>query len=292
MRKVFVFAVLLQLFAMSGAAQSGNSAPIEWKRYQVAERRISAEFPKLPVVMARPTGCSDLEKRSYFAYAAEAVYELTIAAKPKQVQAGCVIAKKFNEALLIERLTEIRSKSGLEEATGFEDGRQVYRFSGLNETRWIYADLKQQRWVEIAVTHRDDVNTGEQRFFASLKFDDNRGQEIGAGALTTVGDDGVELVTEPATVKDPNKDRIRIVAKPLAMYTDKARKTKTKGTVTLRIEFLANGSVGDIELVKGLPNGLSENAIDAAKKMVFLPSRLNGKPVNTKLTVQYGFNIY
>jgi TonB family protein len=290
MYRSITFTSLLIAFCLAASGQTANVAPIKWEQYQVPQRRISIDFPKLPVVIAKPNSCAESEKSSYFAYAAEAVYEIIVVAKPKPI-ANCRVPRKFDEALLVERLGQIRAKGDLAEASGVEDGRQVHRFSSGSQIRIVYADWKQNQWVEVAVVHREDVNTNEQKFLTSLKFDSESGQDIGAGAPTTIGDEGVDIYSEPATVKDL-KDRIQVVAKPAAMYTAEARKAMTRGNVTLRVAFLANGTVGDIEVVKGLANGLTENAIEAAKKMVFLPSRSNGNPVTTKLTIQYGFSIY
>jgi TonB family protein len=285
--------LLLGLSASANSQAEHNTAPILWERYKISEKQLSIEFPKMPVVIVRGVGCSDSEKTSYFAYAAEAAYELTIVSKPKQRnQVNCKNVKTFNEGLLTSRLAEIRSQGGFDEASGFEDGRQVYRFSGKTGTRWLYSDIKNNRWIEVAVARREDVESKDQRFFGSLKFTADRGQEIGIGAETTLGDEGVELTPNPLTVQDPNKDRINVVARPLAMYTDQARKANVQGTVVLRIEFLANGCIGNIEVIKGLPEGLTENAVAAAKKVVFLPTRVRGKKVNTTLTLQYGFSIY
>ena len=106
MNKLILSAFLLLSLSFIALSQNGTSAPAAWQRYQITDRKISIEFPKLPVVIARPVGCSELEKSSYFAYASEAVYELTIASKPKQVSANCRVNKKFGEALLVERLRD------------------------------------------------------------------------------------------------------------------------------------------------------------------------------------------
>ena len=55
-------------------------------------------------------------------------------------------------------------------------------------------------------------------------------------------------------------------------YTYLAQEHKTKGTVELSVEFQANGSVGDIEIIKRLEDGLTESAIEATRQNVFLPA--------------------
>ena len=45
-----------------------------------------------------------------------------------------------------------------------------------------------------------------------------------------------------------------------------------RGTVILRVQFLAGGLIGDIKVIKGLPYGATDNAIQAAKHIRFLPT--------------------
>ena len=85
---------------------------------------------------------------------------------------------------------------------------------------------------------------------------------------------------------------LKIIFKPKATYTDQARTQNVQGSVTLKITLMANGSVGSITPVSRLPYGLTEQAIAAARQIKFEPKKVNGVPVSTTVTFQYGFNIY
>jgi TonB family protein len=85
---------------------------------------------------------------------------------------------------------------------------------------------------------------------------------------------------------------IKILDKPRAIYTNDARKNQRAGTVTLRVTFMANGSVGNITVVSGLPDGLTENAIAAAKNIRFEPAKRNGVAQTVTKQVQYTFTLY
>jgi len=85
---------------------------------------------------------------------------------------------------------------------------------------------------------------------------------------------------------------LKILAKPKAQYTDAARTNQVQGNVTLRVTFLASGGIGSITTVKGLPHGLTEQAIAAARAMRFEPEKVNGVPRTTTRPVTYAFNIY
>lgn len=85
---------------------------------------------------------------------------------------------------------------------------------------------------------------------------------------------------------------IKIVSKPRPGYTDAARTANVQGTVLLRVVFLANGQVGSVSSVKGLPNGLTEQAIAAAKRIVFEPAKNNGIAQSVTKQIEYSFSIY
>lgn len=85
---------------------------------------------------------------------------------------------------------------------------------------------------------------------------------------------------------------LRILSKARANYTDEARKKGDEGVVRVRVVFLASGKIGLVTPISGLPNGLTEQAILAAKQIQFIPQTLNGQPVNVTKIVEYSFSIY
>jgi hypothetical protein len=50
--------------------------------------------------------------------------------------------------------------------------------------------------------------------------------------------------------------------------------------------------VQGISVVKGLPDGLTERAISAAKQIRFTPAEKDGRTVSQYVTLEYNFNIY
>ena len=85
---------------------------------------------------------------------------------------------------------------------------------------------------------------------------------------------------------------MQIVSKPIAFYTESARKNCVEGVVKLRITFYANGKAGNFKVVSNLPYGLTEQAMAAAKNIKFEPARKHGKPVSITKIVSYNFAIY
>jgi len=96
----------------------------------------------------------------------------------------------------------------------------------------------------------------------------------------------------PAAAPCEGTCKMKILSKPRPGYTDTARQNNVQGSVTLRITFLASGEIGSISPVSSLPDGLTEQAIAAARKIRFQPATRDGVPYTTSATVQYGFTIY
>jgi protein TonB len=101
----------------------------------------------------------------------------------------------------------------------------------------------------------------------------------------------------PPTRPEPPKpvgvtQKVKILSKPKPGYTDEARQNQISGTVRLRVVFDASGQVGSVSPVSGLPYGLTEKAIAAARGIKFEPAKKNGVPVPSQSIVEYSFSIY
>ncbi len=85
---------------------------------------------------------------------------------------------------------------------------------------------------------------------------------------------------------------LKILHKPRPQYTDEARTNGTEGTVVLRVTFLSSGEIGSVQPVKGLGDGLTDQAIAAAHRLQFEPAIRNSTPVSVTRQVEYTFSIY
>ena len=296
MKQPLFCAILFLTFVFSTAAQTETStAPISWERYKISDMQISFVLPKMPILIGFQDVCSEIDKRSYYAYADHAVYEFVVTAKSKtKIPAYCDVKKKFSDSIFTERLSVVRADQNTNVETSlFENGRQVYKFENKFATRWIISDVKNNRWVELATHRRENLKAEDEKFLRSLDFSNSEGKKIGEGSKTTLGDVKVEIETAtPEQNKNAVNDILRIIAKPRASYTDSARVAKVQGSVLLKVTLLSNGSVGTVTPLRELPNGLTEQAIVAARRLVFLPKRINGVPVTVIVTFDYGFSIY
>ncbi len=86
--------------------------------------------------------------------------------------------------------------------------------------------------------------------------------------------------------------RPRILYKEIARYTEPARQAGIVGTVVVSVVYGGDGKIGDIKIIRGLPFGLIEKSINAAKNIKFEPAYNNGEPVSVKGSLEFTFNLY
>lgn len=137
-----------------------------------------------------------------------------------------------------------------------------------------------------------------------VTFDENK---ISAKSVTTSKVISDALVREQKTKIDVNygkgtrqlSDLNTIYSRPFLVlkkdrpsYTDAARQGQVQGTIWLMVEFKGNGDIGMISIAKGLPQGLNNEAVEAAKKIKFLPAEIDGKPADVTRIVTYSFAFY
>jgi len=85
--------------------------------------------------------------------------------------------------------------------------------------------------------------------------------------------------------------------KPIALnsprpnYSEEARKNKIQGTVRARALVSGDGTVRQVSIVRGLPDGLNEEAIRAVFQILFRPATRGGRVVAYWTTVEVDFNL-
>jgi TonB family protein len=77
-----------------------------------------------------------------------------------------------------------------------------------------------------------------------------------------------------------------------ARYSEEARMNKIEGTVVLSVVFNVSGRISDVRTIAGLPYVLTENAIEAAKRLRFQPAARNGTPVSARGLLTFSFTLY
>ena len=83
-----------------------------------------------------------------------------------------------------------------------------------------------------------------------------------------------------------------VVSKPEPWYTEDALSAGITGTVILRVVFASSGEVTNMHVVRGLSKGLTEQAIEAARHLTFIPATKDGRFVSYWIELQYNFGLY
>jgi TonB family protein len=86
--------------------------------------------------------------------------------------------------------------------------------------------------------------------------------------------------------------RPKILYREKARYTEPARRAGIVGVVVMSVVFGADGNIGNIRIIRGLPYGLIDQAKTAAKNIRFEPAYKNGEPVSVNGNLEFTFNLY
>jgi protein TonB len=81
------------------------------------------------------------------------------------------------------------------------------------------------------------------------------------------------------------------ISGPTPIYPEAARRARIQGVVVLECTIGKDGRVQNVKVLRGLPLGLTETAVDAVNKWKFEASTLNGKPVEVLYILTVRFNL-
>ena len=126
------------------------------------------------------------------------------------------------------------------------------------------------------------------QFFAS-----QTGRVLGQAGSTETASQIKQAAPDYSTSKkSPTFKQVRILSKPDPRYTEEARRNHVTGTVLLHLMCAETGEITQIRVIKGLPHGLTERSIAAAREVVFEPAELNGKKIAYPVAIVYTFELY
>lgn len=131
-------------------------------------------------------------------------------------------------------------------------------------------------------------NPGVKQFFSSIML----GKKTDGIKVSDGPGNSLELETAGTFTGKQVDVKVRLLKKPEPSYSASARSAGITGTVVLKAVFSATGQVTNIRVVYGLPYGLTEKSIAAAKKIKFIPAIKDGNYVSMWLQLEYNFNLY
>ncbi|MFN0111632.1 MAG: energy transducer TonB [Blastocatellia bacterium] len=118
------------------------------------------------------------------------------------------------------------------------------------------------------------------------------GNKFGVGGRAPQPGSGAPSGTDNAIPTMTRDLRPTILFRPRAKYTEAARQNRVQGSVILSVIYGADGLVHDIRVQRGLPDGLTEEAISVAQQIRFNPAVREGKPISVRGSIEYNFTLY
>lgn len=86
--------------------------------------------------------------------------------------------------------------------------------------------------------------------------------------------------------------KARLLYRLEPQYTEEARENAVEGTVVLRAIISRRGEVMNIRVVNGLPYGLTEKAVEAAREIRFAPAIKDGRAVQQYIQIEYNYSLF
>lgn len=290
--KQILLAIFLLILVAPGVMAQTQKGPAPWKRYTVKAEAFSVTFPTLPAMATYEEFIDRFAKlrrrRLLGAYANGVVYAV-----------GCFenqsreLLEDFIEQEIFTYSTYDRTSERDLKRNGF-GGKQYFAPDKVPGTVQIFSigNAVYMFWVFGAPA--DDARV--KQYFASIVLGKR------ASGIAVTDGFGVPFESEPKAQTEANNAKpllnrevsrkAVVVMKPEPMYTEEARKKGATGVVVLKVVFASDGNVTNIRTVTELPYGLTEKAIEAAKKMKFVPAVKNGKFVSMWMQLEYNFNLY
>jgi TonB family protein len=133
-----------------------------------------------------------------------------------------------------------------------------------------------EKYLQLTPNGNDNPRWAEQleslRFHANLLGDELKDKEVFTGNEVTT--------------------KARVLNKPEPSYPLAARENRVSGAVILRGVFAADGTVQHLLVLQGLPHGLTEECLKAARQIKFTPASIDGREVSTLIQLEYNFSFY
>lgn len=288
--------VSLLLFLATCVQAQTPAAPAvsTWKTYTVTGEQFAVSLPILPAVDVRERIVQTLKvkRREVMigAYADGVVYTIYVVGNPKSRQS------------LEDFIRGQKSAYGLvlsDESTLTRGGLSGKQFLLPDDSGMVQFLSGHERHYEFRAVAAAPDDARVKKFFDSVQFVakpmDAIEAEVGPGLpfepvvpQLTAADEA----SKKSFVGKEVERKIRLAMKPEPSYTESARQAGVAGTVVLKCIFGSNGTVREIRTVSGLPYGLTEEAIDAATKIKYLPAMKDGKFVSMWIQLEYNFNLY
>jgi TonB family protein len=282
MKRILFLSCVLLLVGVDALAQ-----PATWKRYTIRGEEFSVMLPAPPAMDSRSQIVMRLGRgrqlRSLGAYADGLVFTVLSVGNTQTRES----LDDYLEQEIFTHSSWDRSSQLELTVNGFK-GKQYIAPDKVPGTMQIFATRNHIYRFHAFGATTDDARV--RQFFSSIVLGGkSEGVPVndGPGAAAAATQDNANAFN----VKEVER-RPFIAMKPEPRYTEEARQHEVSGSVILKMVFAADGTITNVQVAAGLPHGLTERAIEAVKKIRFIPAVKNGKFVATWMQLEYSFNLY
>lgn len=301
LKPILIVAFLLIATGVKAQTPDKTTAPI-WRPYTVKNEKFSVDLPAFPSLSYQKVDVGyhaghriDQLQISFGAYADGVVYTVYVYENVWRQGLDSFIKKQLANRKSWDLNTE--RKVTLEGVSGKEFG-SVPQNQGL--VRFFEKGDRLFEFVAYGAPLEDPRMT---QFFSSITLTRKKGSldmsDDSARTFvwqSTPGSDQAPAPPDPnekiyASSKEVDK-KVYLGFKLEPNYTEEARRGQVEGQVILKCVFAADGTITNIRTERGLPKGLTERAIAAARMIKFIPAMKDGKFVSQWMTIEYNFNLY
>ena len=301
----------------SGQAQSASGQAAAWSRYTYPGEEFSAELPGMPLVYQTWRAVNNDYRKSermrvFSLYNGGVIFFVVAYDNPHSSESLDFFAAHLRGAWGLTPKASV-TLSGFEgmsyNVVGVQRGRTVYDLHGegrvFRTKKHAYLALALSKEAERPEVERflnafalgaspvgESIAEEESvpRYVPPKKSSGNSAEER-MKLVRPEGTTPMHASDEPFTMQEVGHKAL-IIYKPEPPYTEAARMKEVSGVVRLRVVLSATGRVTDIEVVKSLPNGLTESAIRVARQLRFFPAEKDGRPVSQYVVLENNYNIY
>lgn len=280
-----VLSVAANVSAQPRSDSQSSPAVLDWQRYTVKKSEFSVLLPVVPAMTTVHRSFSNTQHREEIllgAYANGVAYAVEVFTYPDKSQTLEEVISEYRfKPEDFSRPISVGKIYAKEYTTQSEDVRGISRFYSTGSRIYI---------LRVLGSPLGDGEVAIPKFFDSFKIEKNPpARELQEGA----GDqpDFSPTIDEIFSGKVVNR-KVRVISKPEPTYTELARQHERAGTVVIRCVFSSHGTVTNLRVVSGLPDGLDNRALIAARRIKFLPAVKDGHFVSMWMELQYNFNLY
>lgn len=280
---------LISLFActliLGVPAAHAQKSDVIWSLYTIKGEHFSVALPTLPAMQTTKEGRArpqkDRKRHILKTSANGVVYIIHVVENPKPRLSLETFIQEQATINSLEKLTS-DGDTTLDGAPG-----KVFVYPNRNGVVEFFATEDRLYDIRAYGAPVDDARI--KTFFHYLSLKKTKGSIEVSEAVQSGSFD----VAAGNTYKGNDVDtKPRLVKKPDPTYSEKAKSEQITGTVILKCVFAADGTVTNIRVVQGLPYGLTEKAVEAARKIKFVPATKDGKPVSMWMQLEYNFNLF